>query len=81
VDRRGSDGLSFPQTHTDRLATLARIFGISAPDVTACRVLELGCASDGSVYDCAASDPKPEAAGSNPAGPAARRFLFTEEQR
>ena len=36
---------AFPQTHPDRLATVARLFSISAPSVEACRVLELGCAS------------------------------------
>ena len=36
---------AFPQTHPDRLATLARLFGLQPPDVETCRVLELGCAS------------------------------------
>ena len=36
---------AFPQTHPDRLATLARLFGLQSPDVETCRVLELGCAS------------------------------------
>lgn len=36
---------AFPQTHPDRLATLARLFGVTAPDIETCRVLELGCAS------------------------------------
>jgi methyltransferase-like protein len=36
---------AFPQTHPDRLATLARLFGVASPDVETCRVLELGCAS------------------------------------
>ena len=36
---------AFPQTHPDRLATLARLFGLQPPDVDTCRVLELGCAS------------------------------------
>ena len=38
-------GKAFSQTHPDRLATLARLFGLSPPDVETCRVLELGCAS------------------------------------
>jgi methyltransferase-like protein len=38
-------GKAFPQTHPDRLATLARLFGLKPPDVETCRVLELGCAS------------------------------------
>ena len=36
---------AFPQTHPDRLATLARLFGLEPPDLGTCRVLELGCAS------------------------------------
>jgi SAM-dependent methyltransferase len=36
---------AFPQTHPDRLATLARLFGLAPPDLETCRVLELGCAS------------------------------------
>jgi methyltransferase-like protein len=36
---------AFPQTHPDRLATLARVFGVATPEVETCRVLELGCAS------------------------------------
>jgi methyltransferase-like protein/trans-aconitate methyltransferase len=35
---------SFPQTHPDRLATLARLLGLEPAPVDRCRVLELGCA-------------------------------------
>ena len=35
----------FAQTHPDRLATLAKLFGISTPGLETCQVLELGCAS------------------------------------
>jgi len=35
---------AYPQTHPDRLATLAHIFGLTPAPVTRCRVLELGCA-------------------------------------
>lgn len=34
----------FPQTHPDRLATLATLFGLTPAPVERCRVLELGCA-------------------------------------
>jgi methyltransferase-like protein/cyclopropane fatty-acyl-phospholipid synthase-like methyltransferase len=37
-------GYAFPETHPDRLATLATLFGMSPPPVEGCRVLELGCA-------------------------------------
>ncbi len=33
----------FSQTHPDRLATLATLFGLQPAPVTQCRVLELGC--------------------------------------
>lgn len=33
----------FPQTHPDRLATLANFYGLSSPDVKKSRTLELGC--------------------------------------
>lgn len=36
-------GFPFPQTHPDRLATIANLFGMTAKNVTECRVLELGC--------------------------------------
>jgi methyltransferase-like protein/SAM-dependent methyltransferase len=35
---------SFPQTHPDRLATLAKLFGLTPAPVDRCNVLELGCA-------------------------------------
>jgi methyltransferase-like protein/SAM-dependent methyltransferase len=38
---------AFSQTHPDRLATLATLFGMHPTPVTSCRVLELGC-GDGS---------------------------------
>jgi SAM-dependent methyltransferase len=36
-------GHPFPQTHPDRLATLATLFGLEPPPPERCRVLELGC--------------------------------------
>jgi methyltransferase-like protein len=45
--------VALPQTHPDRLATIARIFGLVAPDVDRCRVLELGCASGGNLLPMA----------------------------
>jgi methyltransferase-like protein/SAM-dependent methyltransferase len=57
------DTLSFPQTHPDRLATTARLFGIATPDVARCRVLELGCASGGNLIPMAANLPGAEFVG------------------
>jgi SAM-dependent methyltransferase len=50
-------GLPFPQTHPDRLAAMARLFGLSPPDPTHCRVLELGCASGDNLIPLAAAMP------------------------
>ena len=36
-------GLSFSQTHPDRLATIAALYGLPAAPPERCRVLELGC--------------------------------------
>ncbi len=38
---------TFPQTHPDRLATIAKLHGMTPANVETCRVLELGC-GDGS---------------------------------
>lgn len=32
-----------PASHPDRLATIARLFGLNAPPITNCRVLDVGC--------------------------------------
>jgi SAM-dependent methyltransferase len=44
---------AFVQTHPDRLATLARIFGLQPPPIEQCRVLEIGCASGGNLIPMA----------------------------
>ncbi len=36
-------GYPFPQTHPDRMATIATLFGLHPAPVTNCRVLEVGC--------------------------------------
>src|SRR5262245_19330419 len=43
----------FPETHPERMATIAHLFGLKAPDVANCRVLELGCASGGNILPMA----------------------------
>ena len=47
----------FPETHPDRLAMIGRLFGLIPPDVTRCRVLELGCAGGGNIMPMAALYP------------------------
>jgi methyltransferase-like protein/ubiquinone/menaquinone biosynthesis C-methylase UbiE len=55
--------LAFPQTHPDRLATIARIFALPTPNIAACRVLELGCASGGNLIPMAFNLPGSEFVG------------------
>lgn len=54
---------SFPQSHPDRLAMLARLFGLSPAPVTQCRVLELGCAAGGNLIPMAFHLPDSEFVG------------------
>lgn len=49
--------LAYPQSHPDRQATVAALFGLEAAPVTACRVLEIGCASGGNLLPMAATLP------------------------
>jgi hypothetical protein len=44
-----SQNAAFPQTHPDRLAMVARLFGVEAASPEHCRVLELGAASGGNL--------------------------------
>jgi len=48
----------FPQTHPDRLATVATLMGLRPVPVQRCRVLELGCASGGNLIPMAATLPE-----------------------
>lgn len=43
----------YARTHPDRLATLARLFGLQPPAPATARVLELGCASGGNLLPMA----------------------------
>ena len=51
------ESFPFPQTHPDRLATVARLFGLQPSPVPRCRVLELGCAGGGNLIPMAAALP------------------------
>lgn len=53
----------FPQTHPDRLATIATLLGMQPPPIERCRVLELGCASGGNLAPLACSLPHSEFVG------------------
>lgn len=50
----------FPESHPDRLATMALLFGMQPAPVQQCRVLELGCAAGGNLIPIAAQFPKSE---------------------
>jgi hypothetical protein len=47
------EGHPFAQTHPDRLATMARLFGMEAAPVERCRLLELGCGDGGNLIPMA----------------------------
>jgi SAM-dependent methyltransferase len=48
----------YSQTHPDRLATIARLFGLSPERVEKCRVLELGCGDGANLIAMASTLPK-----------------------
>ena len=48
----------FPQTRPERLAGIARIFGLETPPIETARVLELGCGSGGNIIALANDYPK-----------------------
>jgi cyclopropane fatty-acyl-phospholipid synthase-like methyltransferase/methyltransferase-like protein len=50
--------LAFPQSHPDRLATIARLHGQTPSPVGECRVLEIGCAAGGNLIPMAAALPR-----------------------
>lgn len=49
---------SFPQSHPDRLATIARLFGLNSRPIDRARILELGCSSGGNLIPMAALLPQ-----------------------
>src|SRR3954471_17103755 len=58
----------FPQTHPDRLATLATLFGMRPASVERCRVLELGCGDGGNLIPMALVLPESDFLGVDLAG-------------
>src|SRR5262249_16272915 len=53
----------YAQTHPDRLATVAVLHGLPAPDPFRARVLEIGCGAGGNLIAMAAATPGLEAVG------------------
>jgi len=57
-DRVDYPGQCYPQTHPDRLAALASLFGLRPADPSACRVLELGAGDGANLLPLAESCPR-----------------------
>jgi SAM-dependent methyltransferase len=51
-------GHAFAQTHPDRLATLAALFGLDAAPPADCRLLEIGCGDGGNLLPMALALPR-----------------------
>lgn len=59
-DRTQYESHPYVQSHPDRLATLATLFGMKPKPVTKARILELACASGGNLIPMAAAYPESE---------------------
>ena len=62
--------LATPQTHPERIAAVARLFGVRPPAPRTCRVLELGCGDGSNLIPIALSLPESECVGIDLAGSA-----------
>jgi len=56
-------GKPYPQTHPERLATLATLYGLDPPGIYGARVLEIGCCDGGNLIPMAMSLPGSEFVG------------------
>jgi SAM-dependent methyltransferase len=54
---------TYTQTHVRRLAAIARLFGVNAPDIRACRVLEIGCGEGANLVGMAVDLPESQFVG------------------
>lgn len=66
-------GHALAQAHPGRLATMAQLFGMTAPDPSHCRVLELGCGDGLNLISVAFGLPGAECVGIDLAGAGIRR--------
>jgi methyltransferase-like protein/2-polyprenyl-3-methyl-5-hydroxy-6-metoxy-1,4-benzoquinol methylase len=57
-DEMPYESYPFPQSHPDRLATVATLLSLQVPPVERCRVLELGCAAGGNLIPMALGLPQ-----------------------
>ncbi len=62
-DQSPYQSLPFPQSAPERIAAIAHVFGVSTPDPSTARVLELGCASGGNLIPFTARNPRASALG------------------
>jgi SAM-dependent methyltransferase len=54
---------AFPQSALGQLAAIAQVFGLTTPEVTTARVLEIGCAAGGNLIPFAAMHPRAQVGG------------------
>ena len=73
-------GHSYPQTHPDRLATIATLYGLTPPPVATCRVLELGCGDGANLLPVALALPQSTCVGIDLSGEAVARGQRLAEQ-
>jgi cyclopropane fatty-acyl-phospholipid synthase-like methyltransferase len=66
-------GHAFPQTHPDRLAALAVLFGLDAAPPADCRLLEIGCGDGGNLLPMAVTLPGASLVGFDPSACAIAR--------
>lgn len=57
------DSHAFAQTHPQHLRSIAKLFGLNAPELSTARVLELGCASGGNLLSMAYRHPQTQFVG------------------
>ena len=72
-DQVSYPGVPLPQTHPDRLATIAGLFGMTPAAAPNCRVLELGCGDGGNLIPMALTLPGSVFTGIDLAEPAIAR--------
>ena len=60
-------------SHPNRIAAIARLFGIDAPPVSTARVLEIGCGDGGNVISIAYTLPRSQCVGVDLAATAIER--------
>jgi SAM-dependent methyltransferase len=65
----------YSQTHCRRLAAMARLFGVNAPDVRTCRVLEIGCGEGSNLIGMAVDLPESQFVGIDISQPAIDRAI------